>query len=160
MKLRDKFLLVLVFTIASLQLLGYLTGNKTIRGLGLLSAASPLPFVFTAHEELETFAQTYAVSLHDGNKVHRVSIDAELYGELKGAYNLRNAYGAVFSHGPVLTRTKKQSALIDSVVRYGFYPDSSLVRTFNLDLRAHHIVLKSRPTNPQQDLWRYEVSCP
>ena len=159
MKLRDKIFLGAAFAVASLQLLGFVTSNRNLRGLGLISTASPLPFVFSSHHGLETFAQTYAVTLHYGAKQHRVDIDAELYSKLSGPYNLRNAYGAIFSHGPVLTMKEERNPLIDSVVRYGFCPGGSLLRAFEFSFPVTRVVIESRPANPKQSTWTYEVEC-
>jgi hypothetical protein len=156
----DNMLLIGVFVVGGLQLLGFLLQSKAIRGLGQVSAASPLPLVFTAHDGLETFAQHYAVELYYSTKdtPTRVDVDPRLYSKLSGSYNRRNVYGAIFAHGPILAKGKGR-ALIDSVARHGFCNQGPLLSTFGL---AHHpirVVLESKPNNPSQRVWRHEVQC-
>ncbi len=152
--------LVLVFVVASLQVVGYATGSKTVRGLGLVTTASPLPFVLSAHGGLETFAQTYAVILHDAQgKTRRLDVDAARYGELPGAYNRRNAYGAAFSHGPVLEKAGEQD-ILDAVLRYGFCTERVLLREFGIDEAPARVVAESTAAADPENPWRYAVDCP
>jgi hypothetical protein len=160
MKRLNNPLLIGVFVVAGLQLFGFLLQSKPLRGLGHITAASPLPLVFTAHDDLETFAQQYAVELYysSGDTPIRADVDPALYSQLSGSYNRRNAYGAIFAHGPILAKGKG-AALIDAVARYGFCNQGPLLSTFKL---AHHpmrIVLESKPNNPSQMVWRHEVKC-
>ena len=85
--------------------------------------------------------------------------NAALYSKLSGPYNLRNAYGAIFSHGPVLTMKEERNPLIDSVVRYGFCPGGSLLRAFEFSFPVTRVVIESTPANPKQSTWTYEVEC-
>ena len=57
-----KILSILLVGIGLLQALGHITGNKTIKNLGLITVASPLPIVFTQQKGfLETFGPTLFV---------------------------------------------------------------------------------------------------
>ena len=153
--------LMVVFALSGLQLVGYVLQSDTIRGLGLISTASPLPFVFSAHDGLETFAQKYAVSIQTKKDAEPMSmdIDAPLYQKLGGSYNRRNAYGAVFSHGPIMAKGSG-TGLIDSVVRFGFCHNGPLTRTFGLPAEPRSVTVKSRPNQPSKTLWQREVVCP
>jgi hypothetical protein len=158
---RDQVLLIGVFCIALLQVIGFGLGNKIIRGMGIVSASSPLPFVFSAHNGLETFAQRYAVEIVvDSTPNTRVEIDHLLYSQLGGAYNFRNAYGAIFSHGPVIEKMDGGSDLIDAIATYGFCSEGELLAAFELDLKPLSVILESRPQNQNQETWRHQVDCP
>lgn len=102
-----------------LQALGWATGSAALRGIGQMSAASPLPFVFSSFRGVETFAAEFEVELEktDGTRVSYV-ITPELYSKLDGPYNRRNTYGAVLSYGPALDAPGERR-LVESVLRYG-----------------------------------------
>lgn len=158
---RDQLLLIGVFCIALLQVIGFSIGNKSIRGLGVVTASSPLPFVFSAHKGLETFAQRYAVELVvDSTPNTRIEIDHLLYSQLGGAYNFRNAYGAIFSHGPVIEKMDGGLELIDAIAAYGFCSQGELLSAFELELKPLSVILESRPKDQSQKIWRHQVDCP
>jgi hypothetical protein len=105
--------------IGLLQAVGWATGFSALRGVGQMSAASPLPFVFSSFRGVETFAAEFEVELekNDGTRVSYV-ITPELYSKLDGPYNRRNTYGAVLSYGPALDAPGERR-LVESVLRYG-----------------------------------------
>ena len=158
----DTILLAACFGVASLQPVGFVLDNPEIRGLGIISTASPLPFVFSAHDGLETFAQSYAVELIEPNtsidQQTRISVDARLYSRLSGAYNLRNAYGAIFSHGPILAQNNGE--LVERVAIFAFCDQGPLLQTFAPERSPERVILESKPHHPQQPVWRYELRCP
>lgn len=161
---RDRFLLVALFTLAGLQGLGFLLESRALRGLAAATAASPLPFVFSAHEGVETFSARFSVTLleeeGDNAWAHRIEFDPALYARLSGSYNRRNVYGAIFSHGPLLTRSEEGAALVDAVARYGLCADGALLREFGLSHRPRSVTLEADPQDPLTPNWRHEVACP
>ena len=50
-----------LLAVGSLQMIGYLSGVKLIRGLGASTAASPLPKVFSSVRGFETFAADFTL---------------------------------------------------------------------------------------------------
>jgi len=167
---RDRWMLMAVFVLASTQFVGFALETagaqsigKQIRGLGLVSTAAPLPLVFSAHDGLETFAQSYAVTLHwsseNAHRSKRVRIDSRLYGKVKGSYNRRNIYGAAFSHGPVIA-SKSGTDLIDAVLQYGLCGKGTLLAEFGLPANPTSFEIESRPNNPRQTPWIHTVRCP
>ena len=167
---RDRWFLIGVFVLASIQFsgfaleaLGVSSIGKSLRGIGLVSAASPLPLVFSAHDGLETFAQTYAVTLHwtddSTHRSQRIHIDAPLYGKVAGSYNRRNIYGAAFSHGPVIAR-KSGTELINAVLSHGLCQPGPLLKEFGLEENLTSFEVESRPNNQRQDVWTHTVRCP
>jgi hypothetical protein len=116
--------------IGLLQALGWGTGLSALRGIGLMSAASPLPFVFSSFRGVETFAAEFQVELEkdDGTRARYV-ITPELYSKLDGPYNRRNTYGAVLSYGPALNDPSERR-LVESVLRYGLCKGGPLAWKF------------------------------
>ncbi len=113
-----------------LQPLGWATGLTSLRGLGALSTASPLPFVFSSFRGLETFAADFEIELvrSSGERVH-YAVTPELYAKLDGPYNRRNTYGAVLSYGPALDLPEER-ALVLRVLTYGLCNGGPLAERF------------------------------
>ena len=167
---RDRWLLIGVFVLASTQFLGFAletcgmsSVGKSLRNIGLVSTAAPLPLVFSAHDGLETFAQTYAITLHwtktSTPRTKRIELDAPMYSKTEGSYNRRNIYGAIFSHGPIIAR-KSGVELINAVLSYGLCTPGTLLREFDLDPNPTYFEVESRPYDPHQKLWKHTVRCP
>ena len=98
-----KGLCILLVVIGFLQTIGYLTNIQSIRSLGVISCASPLPIVFTEVKGVETFAADFYMQWSDEtNQMQRIKITPSTYAKLKGPYNRRNIYGAAIAYGPVL----------------------------------------------------------
>ena len=81
------------------------------------------------------------------------------YGRFGGAYNRRNAYGAVFSHGPVLEQAG-ETDILDAVMTYTFCGQSPLLSAMNLDANATKVVAESRAHGDPNPPWPYAVDCP
>ncbi len=98
-----KALYVLVLIIGSLQIVGFVSNVQPIRSLGVVTAASPLPLVFSEVKGVETFAGDFYMQWTDQNGVEeKVLMTPELYSKLCGPYNRRNIFGAAIAYGPVL----------------------------------------------------------
>lgn len=98
-----KALYVLVVMIGFLQVLGFVTGIKPIRSLGIVTAASPLPLVFSEVKGVETFAGDFYMQwTNTKGEKESVLMTPELYSKLDGPYNRRNIFGAAIAYGPVL----------------------------------------------------------
>ncbi|UPT78203.1 hypothetical protein MN086_03425 [Sulfurovum sp. XGS-02] len=139
-----KLLSILLVCIGLLQSLGHITGNKTIKNLGLITVASPLPIVFTQQKGfLETFALDFTLVYEKKNKEERIKITPELYAQLDKPYNYRNVLGAAISYGPILPKE-----LVASVLDYAFITPGVLSETFNLgEIRNASLELHSKTKN-------------
>jgi len=127
-----KILSILLVGIGLLQALGHITGNKTIKNLGLITVASPLPIVFTQQKGfLETFALDFTLVYEKDDKEERIKITPELYAQLDKPYNYRNVLGAAISYGPILPKE-----LVVSVLNYAFITPGVLSKAF------HWVILK------------------
>ena len=126
------FSVVLVMSIGFLQIVGFVTGIDGLRDVGRLTAASPLPLVFSDFRGLETFSLEFSIEAkaRDGQSVIK-KITPELYDKFRGPYNRRNVYGAVLAYGPKLTEPTEEP-MVDSVLKYGFCKGGPLVSMFGL----------------------------
>lgn len=93
---------ILLLGIGSLQMAGYLTGSKILRGAGLASGISPFPKVFCEADGYEAFAAGFSLAgILDGRPWGMV-LTPEIYSRLDGPYNRRNVYGASLAFAPRL----------------------------------------------------------
>jgi hypothetical protein len=119
-KIKQFALPAFVLLVGSLQTFGYLSGIEGLRKIGQLTAASPLPLVFSSFRGLETFSPRFALEVR-GSGTRIVPMTKALYSELDGPYNRRNVYGAAFAFGAVLANEGERE-LVSSVLTYGLCP--------------------------------------
>ncbi len=95
----------LLVALGNVQMIGDLTGNRIIKGVGAALHASPAAKVFTAQDGLETFSAQFYVEWQapDGG-LRSVQLTPSLYSHVRGPYNRRNIYGAAIAGGPFLAR--------------------------------------------------------
>jgi hypothetical protein len=126
MRKRDYIAPLLLLAIGSLQLIGYGLGISAMRKIGHLSAASPLPLVFSHFRGLETFSPRFSILAEsDSGERREIPITPEVYSNLGGSYNRRNMYGAVFAFGAVLNQPVEY-VMVNSVLSYSLCPTGPL----------------------------------
>ena len=104
-----------------LQMVGDLARQPTIKAIGAATQASPAPKVFTAQNGFETFSSQFYVDWRDrSGSWHTIELTPQVYGNLRGPYNRRNAYGAALSYAPVLISNPRTKPMFEDVTRYGF----------------------------------------
>lgn len=101
---------------------------------------------------LEPFASTFTI-VTQGREVVAIPVTPELYAKLKGPYNRRNVYGAVFAAGPRLPE-----AIWRSVLQYGFAPAGPLRQDLGLPEDTTKIRLRIR-TNTRGRSGSWELPC-
>ncbi|MBT8348118.1 MAG: hypothetical protein HKP62_01560 [Sulfurovum sp.] len=146
--MKIKILSLLLVFVGLIQSLGHITGNKTIKQLGLITVASPLPIVFT-HQKgfLETFALDFTLVYEKGTKEERIKITPELYAQLDKPYNYRNVLGAAISYGPILPKE-----LVGSVLDYAFITPGVLSKSFHLgEIKNASLELHSKTKNENKN---------
>jgi hypothetical protein len=85
------------------QMAGDVLRIPVLKAIGAATGASPAPKVFTAQDGFETYANRFFLEWQDAAGVKQVlELTPEVYSSIKGPYNRRNVYGAVFSYAPVL----------------------------------------------------------
>lgn len=154
---RTEVLLAAVLVLGSLQMVGWATGLTAIQRLGQLTAASPLPLVFSSHQGWESFTPRFFIDVKyvDGQTEH-VHVDPAVYTRLPGPYNRRNVYGAVMSFGPLLVEGKKR-AMRDAVFHYAFCHGGPLARLSKRPNDVVGAIVSAEPRNGAP--WREEIAC-
>lgn len=150
-----KYLYLFVVIIGSLQIIGFTTKNKTIRGIGVATTSSPLPLVFTKVKDVETFSNQFFIDYTTkDNQKFSLEITPEVYSKIKGAYNRRNVYGAAFSYAPVLNEK-----LLNAVLSYSFC-DKNLITEigFPKDAKDFTMRIVSRTNSPKK-VWKFKPNC-
>src|SRR3546814_880808 len=102
-RIQNGFAWVILLGVGSLSMAGNLFDLAPLRGVGLATAMSPAPKVFSAVRGLETYSTRFFLEWNtvDGEAVS-VELTPEINANLRGPYNRRNVYGAVLAYGPVL----------------------------------------------------------
>jgi len=153
-------IITLLFCLGILNLFGVIFDSPTMKGIATISTASPLPFVFSAYQGIETFSTKFDmdITFTNGSRTN-VLIDHKLYAGLKGPYNRRNVIGAIFSHGPFfkddnLIQIRQQ--ILDWAFCQGY-----LLEEFHINADIKNVVINIRSkTNGYEDkLWTMEVRC-
>jgi hypothetical protein len=105
-----------------------------LKAVGLATAASPAPKVFSAVRGLETYSTRFYIEWTgtDG-RPHSAEITPELNSHLKGPYNRRNVYGAVLAYGPVLVADPLSRRMFDSVASYALCGNAPLLRELGIN---------------------------
>lgn len=150
-----KVIYYLIVIIGFLQTIGFLTKIKPIRSLGIVTAASPLPIVFTEVKGVETFASDFYFRWNnESSEVQEVKVTPELYSRLQGPYNRRNIFGAAIAYGPVLPEKVWQP-----ILNYGLCNN---ILTEELDLpidkESFSLYIKTR-TKDRTDDWTLKTDC-
>ena len=102
MKIFD-YLRLLLVAIGLLQVIGFATGQKWLKGIGQITVASPLPIVFTEQKGCETFALDFSIEYEDENGIRGlIPVTPQVYANFDEPYNYRNVLGAAISYGAIL----------------------------------------------------------
>ena len=181
---RQKYTIVSVVAILWIilglgQSIGYVFNMPQIRGLSFATVASPLPLVFSvAPNGMETFSASFRMEVFapsnttcnenddDCTRDHLVMdkvMTPKLYGILNNKpYNLRNAYGVLFSHGPFF-QDPKTLALRDQVLKHSLCNNGPLAQAFNLPDQTSRIVVHVHSNTKTQRVhqadWTMNIAC-
>ena len=135
--MKQPVLAATICVIGTLQIAGYLTGSRALRGAGLATGISPFPKVFCEADGYEPFAATFSLT---DDKGQNIAINAERYSQLRGPYQRRNVYGAALAYAPRLP-----DDLRDHLFAKVLLPESPLAEELNLpDLRNPKIQIRTR----------------
>lgn len=138
-----------------MQMVGFLTGVRALRGIGAASVASPLPLVFTEVRGWETFASRFTVEYETAAGRGEIEITPAVYRRLRGPYNWRNVYGAALAYGPVLPEAMSQAVLTQGFCR------SPLPGSFGIaaPIRRARVRIATK-TRGRDDVHTIAVECP
>jgi hypothetical protein len=117
-----------------LQMCGDVLGVPALKGIGMATAASPAPRVFTSMRGLETFSTRFYLEWRsrDG-AAHSLALTPEAYQHLRGAYNRRNAYGAALAAGPLLATDALTQTMFRAVLSHALCGDTPVLRELGID---------------------------
>ena len=145
--MKVKILSILLVLLGLMQSFGHIVGSKTIKNLGLISVASPLPIVFTQQKGfLETFALEFRLIYEEDGVEKSIKITPKLYAKLDKPYNYRNVLGAAISYGPILPKE-----LVHSVLDYAFVNPAIVSQRFGIKkMKNARIELISKTKNVEK----------
>lgn len=144
----------------SLNALAFIVHNDGMRDIGFATVSSPLPLVFSAYNGIETFATEFNVTIvYKNGTIYQADLDPDTYRMMGGAYNRRNIYGAVFSHGPFFDK-ENLIKIRQSILYYAVCNPGSIMRDFKIhgDVLNMHVDVLSR-TNPGQKIGNLSIQC-
>lgn len=119
------------------QMTGDALGIPALKGLGLATAASPAPRVFSSVRGLETYSTRFFIDWRGRDGVaHSLRLTPETYARLAGPYNRRNAYGAALAAGPVLATDPRTEPMFRAVLTHALCGDAPVLRELGLDVAS------------------------
>lgn len=154
------FFISLLFLLGILSITGVVFNAPLLKGIGMASVASPLPFVFSAYQGVETFSTEFTIEGTFKNKsTSMIKVDHILYGKLKGPYNRRNVIGAVFSHGPFFDNLN-MIKIRQQILYWGFC-EGHLTKEFEIDGDLTKIIIHiiSKTKYNENKSWIMEINC-
>ena len=112
--------------IGLLQIIGFATGQKWLKGFGQITVASPLPIVFTEQQGCETFALDFSIEYEDETGSRGLfPVTPQVYANFDEPYNYRNVLGAVISYGAILPEK-----IWRPVLEFAFFDPGTIGQTF------------------------------
>ena len=112
--------------IGLLQIIGFATGQKWLKGIGQITVASPLPIVFTEQQGCETFALDFSIEYEDETGSRGlVPVTPQVYANFNKPYNYRNVLGTVISYGAILPEK-----IWRPVLEFAFFDPGRIGQTF------------------------------
>ncbi|VBB19002.1 desaturase [Yasminevirus sp. GU-2018] len=138
----------------------FIAHHDGMKEVGFVTVSSPLPLVFSAYRGVETFATAFDVQIqYQNGTVYNTHLDVERYNLLSGAYNRKNIYGAVFSHGPFFDQPNLIKIRQD-ILKYAVCDPGIIVKEFGADGDVEHVhvnILNRR--NGNEKIGELEISC-
>ncbi|HSA90206.1 MAG TPA: hypothetical protein VLF42_09940 [Burkholderiales bacterium] len=121
MSRRDTLVAACLIALGCLQMAGDVLRLPAVKAIGAATSASPAPKVFTAQDGFETYANRFFLEWRDaGGAQKTLELTPEVYAALRGPYNRRNIFGAVFSYAPVLDANPLTQPMFRAVLERSF----------------------------------------
>lgn len=163
--MKTKIGALLLVIIGLLQIAGDLLHLPAIKILGLALQASPAPKVFTAQNGFETYSSNFYIDWTDKeNHLHSLHLTPDIYHQIQGPYNRRNAYGAALSYAPVFNSNPKTVPMLDSVMQYAFCNKKPILKELGINpdlVNATRVRIVPRQKLETNHTWKliYEINC-
>ena len=146
---------VVIGVVSSLQMVGYMTGSRTLRGIGAATTIAPYTKVFSDVDGFEPFASEFTIRYRDGEGGFvETGLTPELVSRFGGPYNRRNVYGAALSYAPRLP-----ASLWQPVFCHGLVLTGALRNELGLaDATDISVTIRTK-TRGRHDVWILEPPC-
>jgi hypothetical protein len=110
----------IIVAIGLLQMVGYATGWAALGRAGAMTAASPVPVVFTHINGIETFALSVEMTVmtEDGLIIRR-ALDSEMSSRLRGPMTRRNPYTNTMTYWPTTAQGQPMQEMMRAALHYG-----------------------------------------
>jgi hypothetical protein len=139
----------------------FITHYEGMKDVGFVTVSSPLPLVFSAYNGQETYSTGFTVNVtYENGTSITDQLDATKYDLLGGAYNRRNIYGAIFSHGPFFDKPNLIK-MRQQILAYAVCDPAPIIKEFGFDGRVKEMVVDvlDRPNNNAK-VGELRVTCP
>lgn len=159
-KLWKYILMNLLFMLGALNLTGMIFHSPELRGIAVMTMASPLPFVFTSYNDVETFSTTFTMDVTFKNRSQgNFILDQQMYSKLKGPYQRRNVIGAIFSHGPFFDNPQ-MIQIREQILDWGFCR-GHLAHEFGIHDPIGKVLIevRSKTIGMENEKWELLVQC-
>jgi hypothetical protein len=147
-----------------LQIAGDAAGLLPVKALALATAAAPAPRVFSTVKGLEPYSTLFSIVWTDPQGRERsIAVTPEVYAQLRGPYNRRNAYGAAMAGGPVMAGDERLRPMFEAVARYGLCDPAPVLRELGVAPQgtagAPRVRYEPRPVRGPQPAVVLEAPC-
>jgi hypothetical protein len=119
------------------QIVGDVLRIPVLKAVAAATGASPAPKVFTAQDGFETYANRFFLEWQDAaGGTQALELTPQVYASMKGPYNRRNVYGAIFSYAPVLEANPLTRPMFRAVMQRAFCGTPSVLTEVGIPLDA------------------------
>ena len=155
---KSNLVAAVIVLIGLLQIFGYVSGNRRLSALGVLSGASPLPLVFNAVNGVEYWAAEYEIEAQtQSGRTFKRTMTPELFAKMPGPHVVHMAYGIPFAIAPI-----SPDPFWKIPLRYSFCRGGYMARTFEIptqeEIRNVTIQMRSK-TEGDPRTWNLQIQC-
>ena len=130
-----KFLWNVLVIWGAVNSVAYISHYDGVKAIGFASGSSPLPLVFSAYNGHETYSTGFNIIVnYQDNTTFSSDMNVDMYNRMKGAYNRRNIYGAIFSHGPFFD-LPNMITIRQSILKYAVCDPAPLIHEFQISIK-------------------------
>ena len=148
------YILILV---GMMQMTGYTFKQNTLKRVGRVTGASPLPLVFYQVRGYETWACDYHIQFtYDNGEKKHLKIDPEFYSKMMGNHEAHLAYSIPFARF-LLT----DSPFWVRPLSYGFCSNGPIAEALGLEHKIQRVDFTiSSKTAGNEKTWQKTLVCP
>ena len=147
----------LLLALGLAQVFGKVFQFPSLQQLGYISAASPLPLVFTDIYGYETFASDYELEYTtvSGHKGKITKMDRKYFSALAAPHNLKGTYSIAIAYIPIFPEN-----MIKSVLECGYCNKGRLAKAIGIEEPLQEVVLNIKTkTAGRNKQWRFVLKC-